>query len=113
MLYVSGSQSTNTGTSEFWNIGFTVVGKPAATATTSSPAFRARSPSLGEVRAESAIRFALEPEFAVRTNFAPSFLANASSNMSLNLPAVSHMSRDASIIAQSSSSPIFLPDGGM
>ena len=113
ILYVCGSQSTKTGTSPFWNIGFTVVGNPLATVITSSPFFMARLPSFGEVSADIANKFALEPELTDRANFAPSFLANVSSKASLNLPAVSHISSDASIIADSSSAPIFFPDGGM
>jgi antitoxin (DNA-binding transcriptional repressor) of toxin-antitoxin stability system len=43
-------------------IGLTVVGKPAATVMTSSPGRRRRSPSFGEVSADSATRFAEDPE---------------------------------------------------
>ena len=56
------STSTKTGTSPLSTIGLTVVGKPAATVITSSPGCRRRSPSFGEVRAETASRFADEPE---------------------------------------------------
>ena len=55
------STSTNTGTRPFWTIGLTVVGKPAATVITSSPGCSRRSPSFGEVSAETASRFADEP----------------------------------------------------
>ena len=48
-------------------IGFTVVGKPAATVITSSPGRSLRSPSFGEVRQETATRFADEPEFTSET----------------------------------------------
>ncbi len=50
------------GTSPFCTIGLTVVGKPAATVITSSPGCSRRSPSFGEVSAETASRFADEPE---------------------------------------------------
>jgi len=53
----------NTGTSPFWKIGFTVVGNPAAAVMTSSPGRKRSAPSDGEVSAESATRFADDPEF--------------------------------------------------
>ena len=62
MLSVARSTSTKTGTAPNCRIGLTVVGNPAATPITSSPAFNARSPSLGEVSEERASRFADEPE---------------------------------------------------
>ena len=46
--------------------GLTVVGKPAATVITSSPGRSRRSPSFGEVRADSARRLAEEPELHSR-----------------------------------------------
>ncbi|OIQ75747.1 hypothetical protein GALL_425800 [mine drainage metagenome] len=49
----------------FCSMGFTVVGKPAATVMTSSPGFSARVPSLCEVSAVKANRFADEPEVVV------------------------------------------------
>ena len=58
---VAGSTSTNTGTRPFCRIGLTVVGKPAATVSTSSPGFKARSSSFGDVSADSASRLADEP----------------------------------------------------
>ncbi|MNT93205.1 hypothetical protein D3C72_2346180 [compost metagenome] len=63
--------STNTGTAPHCRIGFTVVGKPAATPITSSPGLIARSPSLGDVRVENATRLAEEPEFTVIRCFTP------------------------------------------
>ena len=66
MLYVGSVTSTNTGTSPFWTIGLTVVGKPAATVITSSPGRSRRSPRRGEVSAVSARRFADEPELTSR-----------------------------------------------
>ena len=44
-------------------IGFTVVGKPAATVITSSPGHSRRSSSFGDVNAAAASRFADDPEF--------------------------------------------------
>ena len=71
MLCVSDSISTKTGTAPNCRIGFTVVGKPAATLITSSPCLMARSPNLDEVSAEKAKRFADEPEEVVNKNLTP------------------------------------------
>ena len=49
----------------FCIIGFTVVGKPAATVATSSPSLICLSPSVGEQRVLNAIKLAEEPELTV------------------------------------------------
>ena len=60
--------SINVNINKYWNctksvtIGFTVVGKPAATPITSSPFLIAFSPSLGEVRVLNATKLADDPE---------------------------------------------------
>ena len=61
-------------------IGFTVVGKPAATPITSSPFLIALFPSLGLVRVENATRLADDPELTVRTCLTPKYFANFCSN---------------------------------
>ena len=55
----------------FCRIGLTVVGKPAATVITSSPAFICLSPNLGEVKAVNARRLADDPELVVKACFIP------------------------------------------
>ena len=80
MLYDGIVTSQKTGTSPFWIIGFTVVGKPAATVITSSPGWSRRLPRAGEVRAESASRLALDPEFVRRENRVPAKRASSRSN---------------------------------
>ena len=70
------STSTKTGTSPFCTIGLTVVGKPAATVITSSPGRSRRSPSFGEVSAETASRFADEPELQSSAWRTPTAFAN-------------------------------------
>ena len=70
-------------------IGFTVVGKPAATVMTSSPGRRRRSRSRGEVSAVSASRFADEPEFTSRAWRCPVVSRRRRSNASVSGPAVS------------------------
>ena len=49
ILYEPNCTSTKTGMQPNCTIGFTVVGKPAATVITSSPGLIALSPNLGEV----------------------------------------------------------------
>ena len=56
------SLSISTAVHLFCKIGLTVVGNDAANVITSSPSIIARFPNTREVRAESANRFALEPE---------------------------------------------------
>ena len=60
MLWVSISTSTKTGIAPNWIIGFTVVGKPAATPIISSPFFIDLSPSFGDVRVLKANKLAEE-----------------------------------------------------
>ena len=62
ILCVAMSTSTKTGIAPNWIMGFTVVGKPAATPITSSPFFMALSPNLGDVSVLKAIKLAEEPE---------------------------------------------------
>ena len=57
--------STKTGIAPFWNIGFTVVGNPAATVITSSPALMAFSLCKWEVNEEKANKLAEDPELTV------------------------------------------------
>ena len=80
-LYVPSSTSTKMGTSRLRTIGLTVVGKPAATVTTSSPGTRRRSPSLRDVSADTASRFADEPELQISACRTPSRFASSSSNL--------------------------------
>ena len=63
ILPVFSSTSKNTGIKLFWYIGLTVVGKPAATVIISLPSSIFFLPNLSEVSADSAKRFADEPEF--------------------------------------------------
>src|SRR5882757_3000600 len=93
-------------------MGFTVVGKPAATVITSSPGFRARSPSFGEVSALNATRFALEPEFTRLAERTPTNFASFRSKSLANRPVVNQASRAESTTEQMSSAPITLPDTG-
>lgn len=112
MLCVARSTSTNTGTAPNCTIGFTVVGKPAATPMTSSPCLIARSPSFGLVSAENATRLADEPEFTVIRYFTPRNCARRCSNIALKRPVVSQPSSEASTIIFSSPAPMTLPDTG-
>ena len=73
------------------------MGNPAATVITSSPRFRLLSPSVGEVMAIKARRFADEPELVKEQCLTPRNSANSFSNLSAYLPVVSQKSRDASI----------------
>ena len=110
--YVPISTSTTTGFKPFWIIGFTVVGKPIATVTTSSPALSALGPSFGLVRAESATRFALLPLFTNLEPLAPMYFASSLSNSSVYLPAVSQPSSDESTNATKSSGSRTFPETG-
>src|SRR5690606_33781585 len=112
MLYVGSSTSTKTGTAPNCRIGFTVVGKPAATPITSSPGLMARSPNRGEVSAEKASKLADEPELVVSTQRRPRYLARRFSKASLKRPVVSQPSSTASVIVCSSLAPMTFPDGG-
>src|SRR3990172_8306364 len=93
-------------------MGFTVVGKPAATVITSSPGFRARSPNFGEVSAEKASRFADDPELVVNTCFTPRKAASFFSNASLKRPVVNQPSSEASTSERNSGAPMTLPETG-
>src|ERR1700733_9091628 len=110
--YPGTDTSTNTGTSRFWKIGFTVVGKPAATVSTSSPGFSARTPSFGEVSALSATRFALDPEFTRLADRTPINRASLRSNSFANRPVVNHPSSAESTTEHISAASITLPDTG-
>ncbi len=112
MLCVARSTSTKTGTAPNCRIGFTVVGKPAATPMTSSPGLTARSPRRSEVSVENATRFADDPELTVIKYLTPRNAARRSSNIALKRPVVSQPSRLASTISWSSLAPITLPDTG-
>src|SRR5215213_1328117 len=110
--YVPGSTSTNTGTSPFWTIGLTVVGNPAATVSTSSPGFSRASPSEGEVRHDSARRFADEPEFTSIACRACITRAKRRSKSIAKRPAVSQKSSPASTTCCTSSAPNTFPETG-
>ena len=60
--------SRKTGTKLFCNIGLIVVGKPEATVITSSPFSNFLFPIFSDVRQESAIKLADEPELTVEQN---------------------------------------------
>ena len=92
MLSVTGSTSTNTGTTPCWMAGATVVGKPAATVMTSSPGRMRRSPSRGEVSVEKATRLADEPELTSRHSETPTNSARPFSSCRQNRPLVSQKS---------------------
>src|ERR1700722_10349030 len=77
-------------------IGLTVVGKPAATVMTSSPARSLRSPSEGDVKLESATRLADEPELTSEAEPTPMKAANSRSNWAAKRPVVSQASSEAS-----------------
>ena len=112
-LCVAISTSTNTGTHPFCTIGATVVGNPAATVITSSPGLIRSSPSFHEVSVEKANKFAADPETVSLESFLPNFLASSGSKRDANLPAVNHMSSDASMRCAQSSASNTLPDGGI
>src|SRR5579864_2898316 len=94
-------------------MGFTVVGKLAATAMTSSPGRMARSPSLADVNAAKATRFADEPELTVIACGTPTNAARRDSNSVLKRPVVSHASSDASTMLVTSGVPTTLPLDGI
>src|ERR1035441_7140096 len=93
-------------------IGLTVVGNPAATVMTSSPARNLRSPSDGEVRHESAIRLAEDPELTSDAQRTPMNAAKSRSNSAANRPVVSQPSSEASTRCSSSDESRTLPDTG-
>src|ERR1035441_7845010 len=101
-----------TGTARFWMMGLTVVGKPAASVITSSPAFSWRSPNVGEVSTETASRFAEDPEFTRRADRTPKRRANLRSNSSEKRPAVSQKSSEESTRDFTSLSSKTLPETG-
>ena len=85
--------SKKTGIAPYCKIGFTVVGKEAATVITSSPGFIASSPSSFAVKAEKATKLAEEPEFTVNTDLTLIYLASFFSNSALNFPVVNQASK--------------------
>ena len=86
----------NTGTAPFWTMGATVVGNPAAHVITSSPGRRRLSAgSLAEVSADTASRFAEEPEFARTQRLTPIAAASSCSKASPWGPRVSQKSSAA------------------
>src|SRR5690348_5316470 len=112
MLYPGSVTSTKTGTRPAWMIGFTVVGKPAATVITSSPGESRLSPSVGEVRAETASRFAEEPELTSIAWRWPVTFARRFSNSAASGPAVSQKSRLVRTSSTTSSGPKTRPETG-
>src|ERR1035437_5327080 len=102
----------NTGTRLFWTIGFTVVGKPAASVITSSPGCRRRSPSLGEVSAATATRLADDPELTSTHSRIPNQRANSFSNCAAKRPVVSQKSSDESTSRRISAASNTLPETG-
>src|SRR5579884_1298026 len=93
-------------------IGFTVVGKPAATVMTSSPGFRRRSPNLGEVRALTATRLAEEPELTKEAHRTPTNRDNFRSKSSANRPVVNQQSKAESTTEHKSCESIIFPETG-
>src|SRR5580704_2514792 len=89
-----------------------VVGKPAATVMTSSPGTRRRSPSLGDVSAEMASRFADEPELVSEHSRTPSQRAKSRSKRSAKRPAVSQKSSAESTSMRISEASKTLPETG-
>jgi hypothetical protein len=77
-------------------IGFTVVGKPAATVMTSLPVTSARSPRDRDVSADIANRFADDPELQRIAYLLPTYRDSFSSNFSAYGPAVNQKSKEAS-----------------
>ncbi len=80
-------------------MGFTVVGKPAAAVTTSSPGISRRSPNSSAVNVASASRFADEPELTRLQNRTPTYFANFFSNVSPCGPRVNQKSNALSTSA--------------
>jgi len=93
-------------------MGFSVVGNPAATVMTSSPGVRRSSPSTGDVSAESASRFAEDPELQRMPKRVPTQRAIFASNWSANRPAVSQKSSDASVTSLRSDASNTRPEIG-
>ena len=107
------SESTKTGTSPFWTIGLTVVGKPAATVITSSPGRSARSPSSSaSQRAQRQQVRADDPQLTRTALRTPIHRANSRSNCAANRPVVSQKSSEASTRCCISSASNTLPDTG-
>src|ERR1700722_18261292 len=93
-------------------IGLTVVGNPAATVMTSSPADSLREPSDGDVRHDSAARLADEPELTREAERTPMKAANSRSNCAAKRPVVNQTSNEASTRCSSSELSTTLPDTG-
>ena len=106
------STSRNTGTSWFWRIALTVVGKPAATVITSSPGCSRRFPSRSlrqradgeQVRRRAAVAEHRVPDAEQ--------LREPLLEVSENRPAVSQKSSDASTRSRNSWSSKTLPGDG-
>src|SRR3990167_11166535 len=81
-LRVARSTSIKTGIAPNWIIGLIVVGKVQAIVMTSSPGLILLLPSLGEVNAIKAARFALDPEFVSVAYRTPKNLENFLQNSS-------------------------------
>ncbi len=79
---------------------------------TSSPGIRRRSPSLGEVSAESASRLADDPELMSTHSRTPIQRANSRSNCSAKRPVVSQKSSDESTSDCISAASKTLPETG-
>lgn len=86
--------------------------KPAATVIISSPDLSCRSPSFGDVRTETANRFAEEPELVSKQWRIPRKFAKFSSKIDAYLPVVSQKFSDASIKLINSFSLYTLPEQG-
>src|SRR5271169_2653628 len=93
-------------------MGFTVVGKPAATVMTSSPTLSLRSPRDGDVRHESAARLAEDPELTSDAQRTPMNAAKSRSNAAAKRPVVNHASSDASTRCSISDESTTLPETG-
>jgi hypothetical protein len=79
---------------------------------TSSPGFNCRSPNVGDVSAESATRFADEPELTSDALRTPTNRANLRSNSFANRPVVNHPSKAESTTACISDASITFPETG-
>src|SRR5215471_6318384 len=93
-------------------MGFTVVGKPAATVITSSPGINLRSPNDGEVRLDRARRLAEDPELTSDAQRTPMNAAKSRSNCAAKRPVVSQASSDASTRCSSSEASNTFPETG-
>src|SRR5580692_3351993 len=93
-------------------MGLTVVGKPAATAITSSPGLSRRSPSFGDVSALTASRLADDPELTSDAQRTPTKRASFRSNSSAKRPVVNQQSSAESTTELRSPPSITLPDTG-